>query len=212
MGMSGLLKSHVEMLVAIFLFVAAFALCVFGICYWLAVVIFLFVVALMVDNRAKKLLDEQTSYVYGKKQVRNADCLIIGDMVDCANICRADDVAVCIMSPGKSLEASFWILKRMFSILDEEHGKVVIAVKDKNINKRGVSLFEYSFLSPVYRNILNVHYLERQRRHPFFFAPLKSTRLVCGFRHKSEKSDCLDARIADFCQERGIVVEFRLIQ
>ena len=210
--MSGLLKSHVEMLVAIFLFVAAFALCVFGICYWLAVVIFLFVVALMVDNRAKKLLDEQTSYVYGKKQVRNADCLIIGDMVDCANICRADDVAVCIMSPGKSLEASFWILKRMFSILDEEHGKVVIAVKDKNINKRGVSLFEYSFLSPVYRNILNVHYLEKQRCHPFFFAPLKSTRLVCGFRHKSEKSDCLDARIADFCQERGIVVEFRLIQ
>lgn len=212
MGMSGLLKSRVEMLVAIFLFAAAFALCVFGICYWLAVVIFLFAVVMMVDSRARKVLDEQTSYAYGKKQVRNADCLIIGDIVDCANICGADDVVVCIMSPGKSLEASFWILKRMFSILDEEHGKVVIAVKDKNINKRGVSLFEYSFLSPIYRNILNVHYLEKQRRHPFFFAPLKSISLVCGFRYKSVKSDCPDVRISDFCQERGISLEFRLIQ
>ena len=100
----------------------------------------------------------------------------------------------------------------MFSILDEEHGKVVIAVKDKNINKRGVSLFEYSFLSPIYRNILNVHYLEKQRRHPFFFAPLKSISLVCGFRYKSVKSDCPDVRISDFCQERGISLEFRLIQ
>ena len=212
MGMSRFLKSRTEEVFAIFLFAAVFALCVFGIYFWLAVIIFLFAVALMVDSRAKKLLDEQTSYAYGKKQVRNADCLIIGDMVDCANICRVDEVAVCIMSPGKSLEESFWILKRMFSILDEEHGKVVIAVKDKNINKKGVSLFEYSFLSPIYRNILNVHYLEKQRRQPFFFAPLKSIRLVCGFRHKSEKADCLDARIADFCQERGIGVEFRLIR
>lgn len=167
---------------------------------------------LFIDERAKRILDEQTSYAYGKKQVRNVDYLIIGDMADIGDICEEGDKTVCIMSPNRSLECSFWVLKRMFSLLDEESGKAIITVKEKNIKKQGVTLFEYSFLSPIYKNILKVHYLEKRRKHPFFYSPIRSFGLVCGTKHKSVKTESLDNNIEEFCRMRGIDVEFRLIR
>ena len=212
MGMLGFLKSYKELSLAVLLCFAVVILCMLRVHVSIPLITFLLALWLFLDERVKRILDEQTSYVYGIKQARNVDYLIVGDMADIRDICEEGKKIVCIMSPNRSLECSFWILKRMFSLLDEKAGKAIIIVKKENIKKQGVTLFEYSFLSPVYRNILKVSYLEKQRKHPFFYSPIRSFLLVCGIKHKSVKTGCLDNNIEEFCRVRGINVEYRLIR
>lgn len=206
------LKSHKEACLAVLLCLGAVILCILRVHVCIPIIVFLLALGLFIDERAKRILDKQTSCVYGKGQIRNIDYLIIGDMADIRDICGKGKKTVCIMSPNRSLECSFWVLKRMFSLLNEKSGKAIITVKEKNIKKQGVTLFEYSFLSPIYRNILKVHYLEKRRKHPFFYSPIRSFELVCGTKHKSEKTEYLDNNIEEFCHVRGIDVEFRLIR
>lgn len=210
MGMFRFLKSHKQASLVVLLCLGAVILYIFRVHICIPIIILLLALGLFIDERTKRILDEQTSYAYGKKQVRNIDYLIIGDMADIGDICCKK--IACIMAPNRSLECSFWVLKRMFSLLNEKSGKVIITVKEGNIKKQGVTLFEYSFLSPVYRNILNVHFLEKQRKHPFFYSPIRSFLLVCGIKHKTVKTGCIDNSIEEFCRERGINVEFRLIR
>lgn len=207
-----LLKSHKETCLAALLCLATVISCILGVHACIPIIIFLVALELFINERARGILDEQTSYAYGKKQVRNVDYLIIGDMADTGDICDKGKKTVCIMAPSRSLEGSFWVLKRMFSLLDERSGKAIIIVKEKNIKKQGVTLFEYSFLSPVYRNILKVHYLGKRRKNPFLYSPIRSFELVCGIKHKSVKTGCLDKSIEEFCRVRGIDIEFRLIR
>lgn len=172
MGMPRFLRSYKEICLAVLLCIVAVILYMIGIQTVIPIIMFLMAFGFFIDERARLMLDEQISYVYGTNQVRNVDYLIIGDMTDTSDVCGKGKKTVCLMAPNRTLEGSFWVLKRMFSLLDEKSGKVVIAVKEKNIKKQGVTLFEYSFLSPVYRNILKAYYLEKRRRHPFFFLQL----------------------------------------
>lgn len=212
MGLFRILRLHKETCFAVLLCIVSVMSYLFGAQVFISAIIFLIALAFVFDERGRTILDKQTSCVYGKNQVRNVDYLIIGDMTDIGDICDKEKKTVCIMAPDRSLEGSFWILKRMFSLLDEESGKAIITVKEKNIKKQGVTLFEYAFLSPVYRNILKVHYLERRRKYPFFYSPVRSLKMICGIKHRSIKTGCLDNSIEDFCRIRGIDVEFRLIR
>lgn len=214
MGMFRFLKLYKETFLVALLCIIAVILYMLGIQIIIPTIILLMALGFLIDERARLMLDEQTSYVYGGKKVRNVDYLIIGDMVDLSDVYGKGKKVVSIMAPNRSLECSFWVLKRMFSLLDEKSGKVIIAVKENNIKKRGITLFEYSFLSPIYRNILEVHYLEKHRKYPFFYSPIKSFKMVCGIgvKRKSDKVDCLDNNIENFCLERGLNVEFRLIK
>lgn len=189
-------------------------LCLFSmISFFLVLSVFFVLFVLYIDIHAKKTLDKQTSYVYGKNQVRNVDYLLIGDLFDETLICDKNSTIVSIQSYNRSLDGSFWILKRMFSLVDETRGKVIIVVKEKNVKSSDVTLFEYSFLSPVIRRLLNVFYLEKKRRHPFLYSPYKSFQLLYGKRSRNTYvASCPNSDIVAFCKERNLNFEYRIIK
>ncbi len=168
---------------------------------------------LFIDKQVKKELDKQTSYVYGKNQIRNVDYLLIGDLFDEYSICDDNSSIVSIQSYNRSLDGAFWILKRVFSLVDETKGKIIIVIKEKNVKSSDVTLFEYSFLSPVIRRLLNVLYLEKERRHPFLYSPFKSFQLLYGKRSRNTcVANCPNSDIVAFCRERNLNFEYRIIK
>ena len=170
-------------------------------------------VILYFDNKAKHILDRQTSCVYGKDQVRTVNYMVIGDLFNASSIIPPKKSTLYFEAPDRTLEGSFWILKRLFSIVDENNGKIIIAIKRKNISKEGISLFEYSFLSPIYVKILNVRKLAFQRKHPLLYAPIRTMKLLINKRYnKSVIEECPDMDISTFASERNLNIEFRIIE
>ena len=166
------------------------------------------------DNKAKKILDAQTSYVYGDNWIRNVDILIIGDLFDACCLIPQDKKIVQISTPDSSIESVTWILKRMFSLVDEINGKIIIVLKERNLYKKGISLFEFSFLSPIYIKILNVQALAQKRNHPFIYAPLRTMKLLIN-RKKSRSVVWKyppSKELVEFCEERNLNLEFRIIK
>lgn len=178
-------------------------------CWWLSFIFLACAVIISINEKVKRILSLQTSYAYGINQVRNVKCLVIGDL------CTIDDEDDCvyIQTPGKSLWGSYWVLKRMFSIVDESRGKIIIVTRKKNVEKKELSLFEYHFLSNIYKEIYKDLGLEKRNNYPIIYSPVKAILLLLSLKsHNTVVEECPYAEIESFCKERGLNFEFRIIK
>lgn len=208
MGMLRLLKTKKNYIYSLFLLLIS-AIIAISELWYLCVIPLVLIIAIYVNSKASKILASQTSYAYGHNQIRNAKYLVIGDLYKAEDL--PQDNVVYIQTPGKTLEGAFLVLKRMFSILDENNGKAIIAIKKTGITG-GITLFEYSFLSNIYKEMLKHLRLDKKRRLPIIYSPLKTLMLLLNVKYKKATiAECPNLKIVNFCRERSIQFEFRYI-
>lgn len=213
MGMCRLLKRQKDAIVSILMFlVGIIIVCVKVQFLWLTLLLFCGCCIILLNIQIRKKLDAQADFSYRGRPIRNVDYLIIGDLIRLDFLNSMDYRIVQILSPDRTLEGAFWVLKRTFSLVNEESGKVIIAIKKNNIEKKHVSIFEYPFLSNIHKNILGITNLERKRRYPLFYSPIISLKLIIGHCHTSYPYNCPSEEILTFCQERGLCLEFRMVE
>jgi hypothetical protein len=143
---------------------------------------------------------------------RNFEVLVIGEMYDVKKIINKDKTYLQFDAPNRTLFASFLILQGKFSWLKEGKGKCIIICKKSNEEKKNISMFDVPFLHSI---IINKYNLKRQQTElifPLLFHPLQVFKFLFGKRYNmSSVEKCPFPEIEDFCAQRNIELEYRVI-
>ena len=155
----------------------------------------------------KKIQDQKEPFKIGGK-IRNVHYLIIGDMAEPSTMVPPNQSFVQIKAPNRSLKASFEILRHTSSILDEDKGNVIIAVKKRNIENT-FSVFDIPFLYNLSIKKLRVGNLSKMSKYPILKDPVSTVLLVIN--HCSKRwhlSTCPNEDVVKFCVERNINLKY----
>ena len=148
-----------------------------------------------------------------KEKRRNFDVLVIGDMYDVQGIIPGDKTYLLFDAPNRTLFASFLILQCKFSWLREGKGKCIILCKRKNEKSKSISMFDVPFLHKI---LLKQYGIKRQLielNYPLLFHPLQVLKFVCEKKHfTSSIEKCPFPEIEEFCKQRDIELEYRVIE
>lgn len=144
---------------------------------------------------------------------RNFDVLVIGDMYDVKDLIPQNKTYLQFDAPDRTLFASFLILQGKFSWLNEGKGKCIIICKKSNEKKKNVSMFDIPFLHTI---IINKYKLKKQQaelKYPLFSHPLQVCKFISGKKcDMSSVEDCPLPEIVEFCAQRDIELEYRVIK
>lgn len=135
-------------------------------------------------------------------EIRNVDYLIIGEYCKTSLLpITKEDSYIEILSPARSYEASYQILRHTHSIL-KEGGTVIISVGKK---KKGYTVFDIPFFHEITIKELKLNRLKKMSHIPFLFSPLRSIKLIIGQEehnmHLNTKG--VPSELRAFCEERN---------
>lgn len=139
--------------------------------------------------------------------LRNVNTLYIGDL-EPSTIHPAVDPVLKLCAPYRTYEASFEILRRTSSILNEEGSRVYLLYRKQKKKKDLFSVFDIPILSMASWSIKAFH-LEKIKflsQFPLFCSPLKSLLLIVNKKAKYQQIPCTDEALLSFCKERNIQV------
>lgn len=143
---------------------------------------------------------------------RNFDALVIGEMYDVKDIIPPNKTYLQFDAPDRTLFASFLILQGKFSWLNEGKGKCIIICKKCNEKRKSISMFDIPFLHLI---IINKYKLKRQQaelKYPLLFHPLMVCKFIFSKKYDmSSLEKCPLPEIEDFCTQRDIELEYRVI-
>lgn len=140
-----------------------------------------------------------------RSRIRNVDYLVIGDLCRIQEIAPEGMTYVKITSPGRSLTASYEILRHTFSILKEAGGTVAIIGKESTT---GYTVFDVPYFHQVTIERLELERLNKCRSLPILAAPIKSLGFLFGAGRSIRETVCLDENVSAFCREREIELKF----
>lgn len=191
-----LLACCIVFVVAVYLFQYALAICI------------AFLIGFMACNALVKKKQNRQRTVFGiHSNIRNVDCLIIGDIVDPASFILNGKRFIQISACDRNLRASYEILKHTSSILKEKDGEVYLVTRRDNRSNK-FSVFDMQWLHPITLRKYDLHYLVKQARFPLFFAPVHSVQTLLNISKPGKileeglPDDKLYAEIAEFCKTR----------
>ena len=173
------------------------------------VIAMILLILLFIVNRSaiKKILLQKKPFEIGGN-IRNVDYLIIGDMIDPASVVPANKSFVQIKAPNRSLKASFEILKHTSSILDEDNGNVIIAVKNVE-SENPFSVFDIPFFYYLTIKKFGIEKMLRFSRFPLLVKPFLTIELMFNICKKNwNEARCPDEKILLFCLERNINLKY----
>ncbi len=206
--MSGIInkvKNHKKAAALLVLFLMIIAVFVISGMYLPAAVIMAVSVA---NELTVRKMNRQKAPFGTYSKIRNADCLVIGDISPkAAQNLSGSDKTVSIYLPGCTLAGAYEVLRHTFSILKEDGGQAMLVVRKKNIDKTGYSPFEISFFHAVTINRLELDNSEYLLRLPILFTPIKSLMILAGTRGVKSATGLCDKEISAFCEERGFTGE-----
>lgn len=176
------------------------------ICFAILVVL---ITAIMINKKIIALMKKQASVFDPYSNIRNVDCLVIGDMYKLPAELKEKNT-IQLAAPERTLFGSFEILRHTHSILKEdESAEVVIAVKRKNLKKREYSVFDVFFFHYITLKTKNLYELKNKSNNLMKYAPLETLKMFLACYSSGYCLDySLDTDIAEFCQERGYKVTF----
>lgn len=175
---------------------------------FIAILILLMVMCFLVNHKAVKIIELQKAPFQIFGEIRNVDYLIIGDMINPSLIVPSDKSFVQIKAPRRSLDATFEILKFASSILDEDNGNVIIAVKKAGFEK-SFSVFDAPFLYDLTIKKYGIERLVRLSKIPFIVKPLSTAILLLNIYSKNWKEiECPNSDMIKFCDERSFQLKY----
>lgn len=201
--MSGVLKKIGKRKLVFAAMLVLGALCI---CARLYVVGVLLPAGALVNEAALRRISRQRELFIAGSRVRNVDYLLIGDMCRATDIVPAGKTYVQLAAPGRSLAASYEILRHTHSILKEDGGCVVLTPAG---GKSGYSVYDVPFFHTVTVSRLGLSTLRKMQRLPALFAPWRTARFLLGVAGRGwRESECPKREITDFCAERSIVLKY----
>lgn len=139
------------------------------------------------------------------REIKSYYTLVIGEYASSSEYsayCNKE-TSVVIISPNRSLEASYQILLHTISCI-EEGGTCIILYKRK-AKFKGFSLFDMHYIHPITRKVLHIEHLVKQQRYPFLYEPIKSLKILLQIKVQGfVETDCPFAEIKDYCNKKGI--------
>ena len=143
---------------------------------------------------------------------RNFDVLVIGEKYDVTGIIPEGKTFLQFDAPNRTLFASFLILQGKFSWLKEDWGKCVIISRKDNERKRDISMFDIPFLHVITINKFKLHRQQTELKYPLLFHPLQVMAFFFGRKYNTSSVEkCPLQEIEDFCAQRDIELEYRVI-
>ena len=146
-------------------------------------------------------------YLSARREIKNYNCLIIGDICSYKYITpflSDDDCSFTLMAPNRSLEASYQILLHAISLLEGKPCKCIIIDSGRKSRNR-FSVFDIPYLSLIRRKELGLEILTKKHVYPLFFAPLNSFFMLLDISVKRYAEDvCSNDELMNFCSLRNI--------
>lgn len=144
---------------------------------------------------------------------RNFDVLIIGEKYEVTDLVQEGKTYLQFDAPNRSLFASFLILQCKFSWLREGKGKCIILCRKSNEEKKKISMFDIPFLHKIIINKYKLTKHQRELKYPLIFHPLQVYNFFVGENYNaSSVVKCPLPEIEDFCAQRDIELEYRVIK
>lgn len=181
--------------------------------FWIAITFLgiIFWVFFLLNRAAVKLLYRQVDPFKSRSQVRNIDCLIIGDCADITSLIPKDETYIQIAAPRRGLLSDYELIRHLHSILKEREGKIYIIYSEKNKN-RSLSIFDIPFIHTITIKKYHLESISKKVNHLFFSAPVDTIRLIfCKWNRCGEIRKMEENRIDAFCGERGYQVYYVVI-
>ena len=178
---------------------------------WLYVFTTLFLLFLFVNIWAYRKFSYNASHLFTTIG-RNYEKLVIGDDCDLSTVLDGKR-SILFMSPQpRSMQAVEFLVKRLYSLLDEEKGELIIVMKRPDKNK-GINVFDIPYL---HENTLNDCGLTKMRylcRLPLLFSFLGTIKLFLGISKDKPIEIKLDnPELVMFCESRHIKFKFYIIK
>lgn len=143
---------------------------------------------------------------------RNYEYLVIGDWCDIENIVKGSKF-ISFLSPEKrSPYIILELIKRLYSLLDEKKGTIVIVLNKKHSNKKRFSVFDIPFLHEITLKNKGIGWMKYAVRLPLLFNPYRCLLLFRNKRVDFEEVECPFPEISKFCNDRGVRLIFNYIK
>ncbi len=178
---------------------------------WLLAALFLSLLVLFSFNLLiVRKMSKQIESFASHSQIRNINFLIIGDMCDVKKLVQSDSY-IQISAPGRSLKASFEVLRHTFSILKAHEGTVIIVTQKDNTE--GYSVFDVPYFNKITINRLHLESLILASKMSLFTAPIRSIKFFLGiYTTRLSDATCPLKEVINFCEERNINLVFKQLQ
>ena len=139
---------------------------------------------------------------------RNYDVLIIGE--NC-NLELNGKKVIRFCSHNRSMLASYELLRRLLSLVDEENGKIIICCREKLLDSKHISALDVPYLHEMQLSKYKIGKVRIKKYFPLLFAPINTMMYITGAKHSVAMREAyLPDYITEFCRGRIKNVEFVL--
>ena len=139
---------------------------------------------------------------------RNYDVMIIGE--NC-NLELNGKKVIRFCSHNRSMLASYELLRRLFSLVDEENGKIIICCREKLLDSKHISALDVPYLHEMQLSKYKIGKVRIKKYFPLLFAPISTMMYITGAKHSvAMREFSLPDYITDFCRDRIRNVELVL--
>jgi len=138
---------------------------------------------------------------------RNYDYLLIGEPWNYKGEIKGKVIS--FFFPNHSMLASYELTRRLFSLLKEGTGTLVISCKEEYLDSKAISVLDIPYLHETQQHKYGIRHAKLKTYLPFMFAPLATLRYFLSANNMKAEEVSLDDyhRIAEFCKVRNIKLE-----
>lgn len=197
-------KKKIQTLIVLFLL--AFA-CLCGLCglVWAIIVSVLGLLFLLLNIYAKKKIAWNADHLFSEIG-RNYDYLLIGEPWhhECLK-----GKKICFFSPNRSLLSSYELSRRLFSLLKEKTGTLIVSCRPEALESKKISVLDIPYLHEMQLHKYDISHSKLKTYLPFVFAPIETMRHFLAPQREKASDVPLEeySEMVDFCKARNIKFE-----
>ena len=186
-------------LIALFFFVCL--ICMVGI-VWAVTIGIISMLFLLLNLYAKNIIAWNADHLFSDIG-RNYDYLLIGEPWNCDEL---KGKKICFFSPNRSMLSSYELGRRLFSLLKEETGTLVISCREGLLNTTELSVLDIPYLHEIQQHKYGITHGKLKTYLPFVFAPIESLRYFLSTKREKVAEVSLSeyALFTEFCKVRNI--------
>lgn len=145
---------------------------------------------------------------------RNVERLVIGDWCNPDKLIKNKKSIIYLSPSPQSEQATSLFVKRLFSLLDEDKGVLVIVKKCDSKKKKGISVFDIPFMHENTLADMGKQWMKRFCKIPFIFDFCGSLKVLTRINRSNQfiKAECPISEIKSFCQKRNIRIDYYTIK
>lgn len=169
---------------------------------WGTLISMCYVLFLFLNLWVKKRISWNADHMFSDID-RNYDYLLIGEPWDYSDL---KGRVIAFFSPNRSLLSSFELTRRLYSLLREETGTLIISCEERSITSQQLSVLDIPYLHEIQLYQYRIGKSKLKKYFPFLFAPLATLKFIFAKKCKEQSVISTDVcpQLRDFCKERNI--------